>query len=135
LYHINWSTNSSFTVTTLLNGKHIWRILDFISMCIFSSFVIVLSKDHCNSQFKHLISTDCTGSCKSHYHTITTMTVSKNCQWHHLLKFCFKSSSILCNRYYTLHFLSECLCQCRKVRGHVFACYVYLFCLFLRFFY
>jgi hypothetical protein len=90
LYHINWSTNSSFTVTTLLNGKHIWRILDFISMCIFSSFVIVLSKDHCNSQFKHLISTDCTGSCKSHYHTITTMTASKNCQWHHLLKFCFK---------------------------------------------
>ena len=27
-----------------------------------------------------------------------------------------------------------CHCQARKVRSHVFVCYVYIFCLFLRFF-
>jgi len=37
-----------------------------------------------------VIGTDCTGSCKSNYHTITTTMTPINCQWHYLLIFCFK---------------------------------------------
>ena len=37
-----------------------------------------------------VIGTDCTGSCKFYYHTITITTAPINCQWHYLLIICFK---------------------------------------------
>jgi len=51
---------------------------------------IMLYRVHIELTTLVVIGTDCTGGCKSNYHTITTTTAPINCQWHYLLKWCFK---------------------------------------------
>ena len=51
---------------------------------------ILLYRIHIELTTLVVIGTDCICSGKSKYHTITTTTAPMNCQWHYLLKWCFK---------------------------------------------